>query len=283
MATVREYYEAAARALNANREWHLSLDGKEAEIILGKISYKQEENTKYWSFYIPSTADLGCINFLLSQENVKSCYIDEAEPDQIIGPVDSPDRQSLSSFVFTRRVFLYIDQTVECSVKQALAGLGKQLNYDLVIRDQNYMAKCDELSRPLAFISHDSEDKDSLVRELVDELNKHLCPVWFDEYTLKVGDSLRESIESGLKEAKKCIVVLSPAFLKNQGWCKAEFDSIYTREIVEKNKVILPIWHGVSHREVYDYSSRLADRVALKSDEGIPALAKKLANLIMES
>lgn len=280
MATVREYYDVSAKALNASREWHLSLEGEEPVIILGKISYRQEENAKYWSFYIPSSADLSCISYLLDQANVKECYIQEGEPEQIIGPAHAPDRQSLSSFVFTRRVYLYIDKSVDINLKKQLVNLGNQLKFNIVIRDQKYVEKCNELSKPLAFISHDSNDKDSLVRELAIELNKLLCPTWYDEFSLQVGDSLRESIEKGLRETRKCIVILSPDFLKNQGWCKAEFDSIYTREIIERNNVILPVWHDVGVEDVYNYSPRLADKVGLNSAVGVQDLAKKLAHAI---
>jgi hypothetical protein len=78
--------------------------------------------------------------------------------------------------------------------------------------------------KPMAFISHDSRDKHDLVRALAMELSKRMCPVWYDEYSLEVGD--RSSIEKGIKEARKCILVLSPAFISNGGWGKAEVDSI---------------------------------------------------------
>lgn len=281
MPIVREYYNTTAKALNANREWHLRLDGQsDILIVLGKISYNQEENSKYWSFYIPSGADLGCMSFLLNESNVNKCIINEEEPEQVIGFTDSPERQNLSSFHFTRRIYLYIEDSIEEQVKIDLINFGKRLNFDIKIRDVNYIQTCTELSIPLAFISHDSRDKDSLVRELAVELKKLQCPVWYDEFSLKVGDSLRANIEEGLKESKKCIVVLSPNFLANEGWGKREFDSIYTREIVEKDNVILPIWHNVSVEDVYSYSPVLADKVGLNSDEGVPALAKKLAEAI---
>ena len=109
-----------------------------------------------------------------------------------------------------------------------------------------------------------------------------MCPVWYDEYSLKVGDSLRACIEQGLKEAKKCVVVLSPNFLSNEGWGKAEFDSIFTRQILEKSNVILPIWHNVGVQEVYEYSPRLADKVGLNSLLGVPELARRLSNVIKQ-
>src|SRR5689334_5453471 len=71
---------------------------------------------------------------------------------------------------------------------------------------------------------------------------------------LKVGDNLRDSIERGLKETRKCILILSPHFLSNTGWTKVKFDSVFTREIMEGSGVVLPIWHNVSAKEVHEYS-----------------------------
>lgn len=46
------------------------------------------------------------------------------------------------------------------------------------------------------FISHASEDKESFVRPLAAALQERGFAVWFDESTLKLGDSLRRSIVS---------------------------------------------------------------------------------------
>jgi hypothetical protein len=70
LSTVREHYDLSARALNASREWHLAKgEGSLPVVALGKISYVQEENAKYWSFYIPPEADPDCIGFLFRQKN----------------------------------------------------------------------------------------------------------------------------------------------------------------------------------------------------------------------
>lgn len=133
---------------------------------------------------------------------------------------------------------------------------------------------------PLAFISHDSRDKDDLVRELAKELYRLACPVWYDEYTLKGGDNLRESIEKGIKEAKKCILILSPNFLENEKWAKSEFETIFVREIYKKEDVIIPIWHNVSEDDIYEYSPKLLSKVGLTTSMGIKELAKEIIEAI---
>jgi len=62
------------------------------------------------------------------------------------------------------------------------------------------------------FISHASEDKDDIVRPLVSELKRLDFKVWYDESALKVGDSLRRSIDKGLTNSRYGAVILSPSF-----------------------------------------------------------------------
>jgi len=63
-----------------------------------------------------------------------------------------------------------------------------------------------------AFISHATEDKDTIVRELADLLLKKGYNIWYDELSLQVGDSLRKSIDLGLKNSRYGIIILSKAF-----------------------------------------------------------------------
>ena len=53
-----------------------------------------------------------------------------------------------------------------------------------------------------AFISHASEDKYDFVRPLAEGLRDRGLTVWFDEFELKVGDSLRSSIDRGLRQSR---------------------------------------------------------------------------------
>ena len=107
-----------------------------------------------------------------------------------------------------------------------------------------------------------------------------MCFVWYDEYSLKVGDSLRESIEKGIKDCKKCVLILSPNFLSNKGWTKVEFNSIFTREILETKNLVLPVWCGISIHVLFDYSPILLDRVGINWDLGLDQIFNKLYQVI---
>ena len=129
------------------------------------------------------------------------------------------------------------------------------------------------------FISHASEDKEAFVRPLAEALSKIGLAVWYDETTLTLGDSLRESIDKGLVNSRYGVVVLSTAFfIKN--WPQYELNGMVAREM-NGVKVILPIWHKVSKDEVLSYSPTLADKVALNSSIfSIEQIAEKLADVV---
>jgi hypothetical protein len=84
--------------------------------------------------------------------------------------------------------------------------------------------------------------------------------VWYDEFELRIGDSLRRKIDKGLASSRFGVVVLSQAFF-GRGWPEYELDGLVTRA-VSGEQVLLPIWHNVSKREVMNYSPSLADRLA---------------------
>lgn len=130
------------------------------------------------------------------------------------------------------------------------------------------------------FISHASEDKDDFVRPLAETLQEMGIKVWYDEFSLKVGDSLRRKIDSGLKNSRYGTVVLSEAFIKKE-WTQYELDSLVAREM-NGHKMILPIWHKISKTEVINYSPNLADKVALNSSTStIQEIANQLADVLI--
>jgi hypothetical protein len=129
------------------------------------------------------------------------------------------------------------------------------------------------------FISHSSADKNDFVRPLATELQNLGIKVWYDEFELKMGDSLRRSIDQGLINSRYGIVVLSSSFFKRD-WTNYELDGFVNKEM-NGMKVILPIWHKVSKDEVQKFSLSLADKVALNSSiYSVKEIAEEINELI---
>jgi TIR domain len=130
------------------------------------------------------------------------------------------------------------------------------------------------------FISHATEDKDEFVRPLALALQKSGISVWFDEFSLRMGDSLRASIDFGLANSRYGVVVLSKSFFARH-WPIQELNGLSTRESAGKS-IILPIWHEISHDEVKEHSPMLADKLAVRSELGIDAIVAKIAEVLDE-
>jgi hypothetical protein len=128
------------------------------------------------------------------------------------------------------------------------------------------------------FISHASGDKTAFVTPLANALRNHGLQVWFDKFTLKVGDSLHRSIEKGLARSRFGVVVFSPKFFA-KNWPQAELDGLFAREM-DGHKVILPVWHKMSAARMKEALPILADKFALRSADGVEAVARSLVEVI---
>ena len=132
------------------------------------------------------------------------------------------------------------------------------------------------------FISHASEDKDEVVRPLAVALRDGGLKVWYDEFELRIGDSLRRKIDAGLANSRFGIVVLSRSFFK-KGWTNYELDGLVTRSVTGE-QVLLPIWHDITKKEVIDYSPSLADKIARSTSiRTVEEIALEIIDLIHDA
>jgi hypothetical protein len=129
------------------------------------------------------------------------------------------------------------------------------------------------------FICHTSADKAAFVRPLVKALCEANVEVWYDEKSLKLGDSIRRTIDKGLTKSRFGVVVLSKAFFA-RNWPQYELDALAEREFAGNDKVVLPIWHDITHQDVMEYSPALAGRKAISSSEGIAKVVDEILSVV---
>lgn len=128
------------------------------------------------------------------------------------------------------------------------------------------------------FISHASEDKDAIAAPLAEALRAKGLRVWYDDFSLKLGDSLRQSIDRGLARSRFGVVILSGHFFQKH-WTQQELNGLVTREVYAE-KVILPVWHGVGFVEVRNYSAILADRKAVHTKDGLAHVIESIMGVV---
>jgi hypothetical protein len=122
------------------------------------------------------------------------------------------------------------------------------------------------------FISHASEDKAAIARPLADALIERGLRVWYDEYTLTLGDTLGREIDRGLASCEFGVVILSPNFFAKE-WPRQELDALVAREVNERTKRILPVWHNIDHLGITQHSPLLAAKLGIPTTRGITAVA----------
>ena len=84
------------------------------------------------------------------------------------------------------------------------------------------------------FLSHSSHDTD-VVRELAERLRGDGVRVWFDEWEIKLGDSVPKKIDDGLEQSRGLVLCLSEhAFASD--WATLESQTFRFRDPFNKQQ-----------------------------------------------
>ena len=131
------------------------------------------------------------------------------------------------------------------------------------------------------FVSHAWEDKEDFVDEFVEELRAFGLKIWYDTSEIKWGDSMRKRIDEGLRRSRFGIAVLSPDYIKEgKYWTKAELGGLFQLDS-NGGKVLLPIWHHLTKKEVMEYSPLIASKLAMNTSFMTPKeIAYELKKLL---
>ena len=129
------------------------------------------------------------------------------------------------------------------------------------------------------FISHATEDKERFVRPLADALVSRGLRVWYDEFEIRIGDSLRGKIDDGLANSRFGLVIISRYFFQKE-WPRYELDGLIAQQMTGR-QMILPVWHDITKEEVLEFSPSLANIAAADSQrQSIDQIADEIVTRI---
>ncbi len=128
------------------------------------------------------------------------------------------------------------------------------------------------------FISYASEDKLTVVKPLADGLRQRGLTVWLDEHEIRLGDQLRKKINQGLSRSRYGVVILSRSFFAKK-WPQEELDALLGKENFGE-KIVLPIRHELSHKEVRSYHPTLANKLSVSTEEGLEYVIAQVASVV---
>lgn len=168
------------------------------------------------------------------------------------------EKQTKKEFEARKRIEETYKKQIEDLTQVFKSGLSRVKNSsNLSVYENNTNEEYD------VFISHASEDKESFVNEFADVLKNLGLNIWYDDSSIKWGDSIRTSIDLGLKKCKFGVVILSRHYLSKH-WTNYELEGLFQRESTD-GKLILPIWHNITKKEIQDFSPVLAGKMAINT------------------
>lgn len=113
------------------------------------------------------------------------------------------------------------------------------------------------------FFSHAWGDKADFGDAFVAKAEAAGLRVWYDRFELQWGDSIRQKIDEGLRNAYFGVVLLSPTFFE-RSWTNYELDGLVQRDLSGSGR-LLPIWHRLTQDDVAQRAPSLAGRLALST------------------
>jgi len=93
------------------------------------------------------------------------------------------------------------------------------------------------------FICHAGEDKEEIVRPMVEGFSQSGISCWYDEAEIRWGDSIVQKVNEGLAASRYVVVVFSPNFVQ-KNWPQRELNAVLNQEASTGEVKVLPLLVG---------------------------------------
>lgn len=169
---------------------------------------------------------------------------------------DHPLGSRMKTILFHRSLDAY-SQLISCleSIKSDQAFIDKMNGVSMEVAPK-YKAKM--LPEYDVFISHANADKEALIEELYNSLNKLGVKIFYDKETLEWGDKFKDKILEGTKKSEFAIIVISTNFFGRE-WTERELSEFLNRQNQNGQKLILPILHNITIEQLKEKYPSIAD------------------------
>ncbi|MEI6270495.1 MAG: toll/interleukin-1 receptor domain-containing protein [Methylococcaceae bacterium] len=128
------------------------------------------------------------------------------------------------------------------------------------------------------FISHASEDKNSVARPLAIALQTHGLTTWFDIDSMFAHDPLNQKIVEGLRSSQIIVLIISSRFLSKE-WTTREMTLAIELED-PPDCVVIPIFHNLTDEDIQKIPATLRDRPGVSTRESLEEAIVRLVGSI---
>ncbi len=131
------------------------------------------------------------------------------------------------------------------------------------------------------FLSHASEDKQSIARPLYNALTLAGIACWFAEVEMSWGQSVAGGIQDGLAKSRYLLAVVTPNFVK-KNWTVTELNIALHQEINEGRVIVLPVIAATSDEKeaIFAKLGLLRDKLYLEWTGDPTPVIRKMKQLL---
>jgi len=121
------------------------------------------------------------------------------------------------------------NMSIQIEGSEAVVALAEECLGDDLEKVETGTAMDEPTEPPHVFLCHASEDK-PIVRTIATDLRANGIEVFFDEWSIKPGESIRQRIDDGLSACTHFVVLLTATSLE-KSWVNAEIDAGFVRKL----------------------------------------------------
>lgn len=127
------------------------------------------------------------------------------------------------------------------------------------------------------FVCHAGEDKEEIVRPMIEAFNQSGISCWYDEAEIRWGDSIIQKVNEGLKDSRYVVVVFSLNFVE-KNWPQRELNAVLNQEASTGEVKVLPLLVGSEDekRQILTKFPLLNDKRYLPWDGDLRSIVKAL-------
>lgn len=115
------------------------------------------------------------------------------------------------------------------------------------------------------FISHANRDKSEYVDLLNMSVKRLGINVFYDTDVLSWGDNWKQVILDGTSDSEFAIIVISKNFFGRE-WTEKELNEFLNQQNESGQKIVLPLLHGITLKELKEHYPQLGDIQCISSD-----------------
>ena len=127
------------------------------------------------------------------------------------------------------------------------------------------------------FICHAGEDREEVVRPMVEAFGQAGISCWYDEAEIQWGDSITKKVNEGLAMSRYVVVVFSSAFV-HKNWPQKELNAVLSQEASTGEVKVLPLLVGSEEekRQILTQFPLLNDKRYLPWDGDLRSIVNAL-------